>query len=52
MYSDNRTTRERLAQFPFGLIIFLMMIISLSYYFEKVAQRTNHPTGIVQVQKP
>ncbi|HZS48773.1 MAG TPA: hypothetical protein VFC63_27115 [Blastocatellia bacterium] len=39
MYGDTMSVRDRLAQLPFGLIIFLMMILSLSYYYEKVAAK-------------
>jgi flagellar biogenesis protein FliO len=50
MYTDGTSTRERLAQLPFGLIIFLMMIIFLSYYFEKVSARQHDANRSIAVQ--
>jgi len=32
--NESESAFERLAQLPFGLILFIMMIIALSYYFD------------------
>ena len=47
---DNESARERLAQLPFGLILFIMMIIALSYYFDgRSSQAKAAPGAVTQV---
>jgi hypothetical protein len=46
------TARERLAQLPFGLILFIMMIIALSYYFDgRTSQAQSTPGAVTQTER-
>ena len=49
---EPETAFERFAQLPFGLILFIMMIIGLSYYFDgKTSQAKGAQQPIVQVDR-
>lgn len=43
--TEPNSARERLAQLPFGLILFIVMIIALSYYFDGQPGRVNAAPG-------
>lgn len=49
--NDNESALERLAQLPFGLILFIVMIIGLSYYFDgKTTQVKAAPSTVSQIE--
>jgi len=46
------TARVRLAQLPFGLILFIMMIIALSYFFDgTTSQAQSSPGAVMQTER-
>ena len=52
--NEPETAFERLAQLPFGLILFIMMIIALSYYFDgktSQAKAAQSPTTQIERQR-
>jgi hypothetical protein len=47
---ENESALERLAQLPFGLILFIIMIIALSYYFDgRTSQAKSAPGAVTQI---
>ncbi|HZS46100.1 MAG TPA: hypothetical protein VFC63_13425 [Blastocatellia bacterium] len=42
---ENESVGERLARLPIGLILFLVLIIALSYYFDRTSNQVRAQTS-------
>jgi hypothetical protein len=49
--NETESAFERLAQLPFGLILFIMMIIALSYYFDGKTSQAKSTQGTNQTER-